>query len=58
MKLLDISGTKKKEYLKSRIDEFETDSEIKYIRDLYRGISDVTKVYQPKTNVVKGEEGN
>jgi hypothetical protein len=44
MKLLDISGTKEKEYLKSRIDEHETNSKIKYIRDLYRGISDIIKV--------------
>jgi len=58
VKLFDISGTKNKEYLKARIDKLETDSKIKNIRELYRGIIDVTKGYQPKTNVVKDEKGN
>ena len=58
MKLFDISGTKNKEYLKARIDELETNSKIKNIRELYRGIIDVTKDYQPKTNVVTDEKGN
>ena len=44
MKLVDISGTKK-EYLKAKIDELETNSNIKNIRDLYRGISDFKKGY-------------
>ena len=35
---------KKKEYLKAGIEELETDSNIKNIRDLYRGISDLRKV--------------
>ena len=30
----------------------------KYIRDLYRGISDVKKGYQPRTNIVKDEKGD
>ena len=30
----------KKEYLKAKIEELENNSEIKNIRDLYRGISD------------------
>ena len=58
MKLFNISGTKNKEYLKARTDELETNSKIKNIRDLYRGIIDVMKGYQPKTNVVKDEKGN
>ena len=40
---------KKKEYLKAKIDEFETNSKIKNIRDLYRGINDFKKGYQPRT---------
>jgi len=32
---------KKKEYLKAKIEEFETYSKIKNIRDLCRGINDV-----------------
>jgi len=31
---------KKKEYLKAKIDELETNSKIQNIRDLYRGIID------------------
>ena len=31
---------KKKEYLKAKIDELETNSKIENIRDLYRGIND------------------
>jgi len=40
VKLVDISGTKKKKYLKAKIDELVTNSNIKYIRGLYRGVSD------------------
>jgi len=37
---------KKKEYLKDKINELETNSKIKNIRDLYRGISHFKKDYQ------------
>jgi len=39
----------KKEYPKAKIEELETNSKIKNIRDLYRGISDFKKGYQPRT---------
>jgi hypothetical protein len=45
----------KKEYLEVKIDELETNSNIKNIRHLYRGISDF-KDYQPITNIVKDEK--
>jgi hypothetical protein len=32
--------------------------EIKYIRDLYRGVNDFRKGYQPRTNIVKVENGD
>jgi len=35
---------KKKEYLKAKIEELETNSEIKNIRDLYRGFNDFKNV--------------
>jgi len=35
---------KKKEYLKAKIDEFETKSKIKNITDMYRGINDLRMV--------------
>jgi hypothetical protein len=34
---------KKKEYLKTKIEELETNSKIKNIRDLYRGITPFKK---------------
>ena len=43
---------KKKAYLKAKIEELETNFKIKNIRDLYRGINDFKKRYQPRTNVV------
>jgi hypothetical protein len=44
---------KKREYLKDRISEIELNSKNKKIRDLYRGITEFKKDYQPKTNLVK-----
>jgi hypothetical protein len=38
--LEDISGKKKKAYLTAKFEELETNSKIKNIRDLYRGIND------------------
>ena len=49
---------KKKAYLKAKIEELETNNKIKNIRDLYRGISDFKKSYQPTTNIVKDEKGD
>ena len=49
---------KKKAYLKAGIEELENNSKIKNIRDLYRGISDFKKGYQPRTNIVKDEKGD
>ena len=49
---------KKKEYLKRKFEELETNSKIKNIRDFCRGISDFKKGYQPRTNIVKDEKGD
>ena len=49
---------KKKAYLKAKIEDLETNSKIKNIRDLYTGISDFKKGHQPRTNIVKDEKGN
>jgi hypothetical protein len=49
---------KKKEYLKAIVDELETNSKIKNIRDLYRGITPFKKGYWPRTNIVKDEKGD
>ena len=45
-------------YLKAKFEDLETSSKIKNIRDLYRGISDFKKGYQPRINVVKDEKGD
>jgi hypothetical protein len=47
---------KRRVYLKNKINELETNSKNKNIRDLYRGINEFKKGYQPTTNMVK--EGN
>jgi len=49
---------KKKEYLTAKIYELETNSKIKNIRDLDRGIKDCKKGYQPRTNIGNDEKGD
>ena len=49
---------RKKAYLRAKIEELETNSKIKNIRDLYRGINDFKKGYQPRCNIVKDEKGD
>jgi hypothetical protein len=44
--------------LKAKIDELETNSKAKNIRDLYRVISDFKKGYQCRTNIEKDEKGD
>ena len=58
MKLAYILGEKKKAYLWARIEQLETNSKIQNIRELYRGINDFKKVYQPSCNIVKDEKGD
>jgi hypothetical protein len=45
VKLVEVSGTKKKKYLKTKIEELENKREIKNTRDLYREITDFKKDY-------------
>jgi len=49
---------KKKAYMRAKIEELQTNSKIKNIRDLYRGISDFKKGYQPRCIIVKDEKGD
>ena len=49
---------KKKTYLRAKIEELETNNKIQNITDLYRGISDFKKGYQPRCNIVKDEKGD
>jgi hypothetical protein len=46
---------KKKKYIKAKIEELETNSKIKNIRDLYKGINDFKKGYQLRTDIVKDD---
>jgi hypothetical protein len=43
MNFVDNSGTQQKEYLKAKINELETNSKNKNIRDLHRGLNDFQK---------------
>jgi hypothetical protein len=49
---------KKKAYVKAQIEELETNSKVKNLRDLYQGINDFKNGYQSRTNVVKDEQGD
>ena len=49
---------KKREYLKAKVNELQTNSKNKNVRELYRGISDFKKGYWPRTNIVKDEKGD
>jgi hypothetical protein len=44
--------------LKVKINELEANNKNKNIRDLYRGIKEFKKGYQPKINIIKDENGN
>jgi len=44
---------KEKEYPEAKIEELENNSEIKNIRDLYRGINDFKKCYQSRSGMLK-----
>jgi hypothetical protein len=44
--------------LKDKINEIELSSKNKNIRDLYRGITEFKKGYQPKTNLIKDDRGD
>jgi hypothetical protein len=49
---------KKREYLKGKINDLETNNKNKNIRDLYRGINEFKKGYHPRINIVMDENGN
>jgi len=46
-----------REYLKGKINKLETNNKNKNIRDVYRGINEFKKVYQPR-NIIKDEDSN
>jgi hypothetical protein len=48
---------KKREYLKDKINDLASNSKNK-IRDLFRGINECKRGYQPRSNLVKDENGD
>jgi hypothetical protein len=44
--------------VKDRINELATNSNNKNIRDLYRGINTVNRGYQPRSSLLKDENGD
>jgi hypothetical protein len=44
--------------LKDKINELDTDSKNKNIRDIYRGINEFKKGYKPRTKLVKDTWGD
>jgi hypothetical protein len=44
--------------MKAKIEELETNSKLKNVRDLYQGINDFKKGYQPRTNMTKDKQGD
>jgi hypothetical protein len=48
---------KKRECLKDKINELVTHSKNKNIRDLYKGVNEFKRDYQPITNLVNYENG-
>jgi hypothetical protein len=49
---------KNREYLKDKINELATKHKNKVIRDVYRGIHKFKRGYQPRSNLVKDENGD
>jgi hypothetical protein len=53
-----IFRNKKRECLKGKINELLANNKNKNIRDLYRGINEFKKGYQPRSNINNDENGN
>jgi hypothetical protein len=51
-------SNKRREYLKEKINELESNSENKNMRYMYRGINEFTKCHQPITNIIKDDNGD
>jgi hypothetical protein len=44
--------------MKYKMNELATNSKMKNIRDLYRGINEFKRDYQPRSNLIKDENGD
>jgi hypothetical protein len=47
-----------REYLQDKINVLAMNSKNKNIRDLYKGINEFKRGYQPRSNLVKDENGD
>jgi hypothetical protein len=56
VKIIGISGIKRKEYLQVIIDGLESQSKIKNTGEFYRGIKDFKKCYQTRINTINDEK--
>jgi hypothetical protein len=57
VKPADISGIKRREYLKGKFNDLATNSKNKNIIHLYRGINEFKSGYQPRNNLMKDKNG-
>jgi hypothetical protein len=55
---LETSRKKKREFLKGKINELETNNKNKNIRDFYTGINEFKKGYQNRIDIVRDENGS
>jgi hypothetical protein len=46
-----------RQYLKDKSNELATNTKNKNIRDLHRGVNEFKRGYQPRSNIVKAENG-
>jgi hypothetical protein len=58
VKPVEYLGRRKENIMKAKINELETNNKNKNIRDLYRGINEFKKMYQPRINIIKDENRN
>jgi hypothetical protein len=58
VKIADVPGIKRRRIWKLKLRKLKLKKKKKNIRDLYRGISDFKKGYQPRTNIVRDEMGD
>jgi hypothetical protein len=49
---------KKREYLKGKINDLQTNNKNKSIRDLYRCINEFKEGYRSRSNIINEEKGN
>jgi hypothetical protein len=54
---VECSGKKKHDYMKAKGNKLEENSKNKNITEMYKGINEFKKVYQPRAYVIKKHDG-